>query len=405
MFGWLRSRRRKRLLAQGVPEAWPDILRENVAHWGQVDAPTQERWLKNIRIFVAEKHWGECGGLVLDDEIRVTIAAQACLLVLGYDDYCFERVRTVLVYPGTYLRRDSSFDSTEHPTLGEAWPRGPIVLSWLHALAGGRDVDRGRNVVLHEFAHHLDDLGGGFDGAPPLPDRAAVRRWEQVTEREYARLVEAARENRVTLLDHYGASNPAEFFAVATECFFMRPQSMARQHTELYALLKDFYRQDPAAWYDEPHDEPVDDSQGDERMYALSVAQTLRQMRLPPGSGDAVFAEAVIHWQNRQLAQALECFSAAAQLLPLDAEVRWYRAAVLLELGQPTEALIEADEAVQMAPNEAEAYRVRGRVRHALGRYAEAVADFDQVLAQSYNDADARQQRQLAIEARDKHNQ
>lgn len=253
IFAWLKNRRRRRLLAEPFPGSWLGYVERNVWQFAHLARDDQIRLCNAARIMVAEKQWEGCQGLEITHEIRVTIAAQASLMVLGFKDYYFDGVQTVLVYPGPYVRprdvEDGMLVEENVATSGESWHRGPIVLSWPDVLSGGRKRRRGSNLVLHEFAHHLDGLDGEISGTPPLANSADYRNWYEVTEDEYQRLVESARRDEVTLLDDYGASDRAEFFAVATECFFCRPVEMLARHERLYRALAGFYRQDPATWF------------------------------------------------------------------------------------------------------------------------------------------------------------
>ncbi len=255
MFRWLRKRRRRALLAEPLREQWLAILQANIGHYALLSANEQAGLRDRLRIVVAEKNWEGCGGLVVSDEMRVTVAAQASLLLLGVPlDYCFDGVKSILLYPNEYAHPlawqvDETGASIDIAYQGEAWHRGPVVLSWPHVLEGARDPADGSNLVLHEFAHHLDGLDGEPDGVPPLASRAQYRRWYQVTEEEYLRLKRASRYDRATLLDTYGASSRAEFFAVSTECFFERPLAMQERHPQLYDILRQFYHQDPAVWF------------------------------------------------------------------------------------------------------------------------------------------------------------
>ena len=258
---FFKNRRRKQLLAEPFPEAWLEFLQRNVRHYGLLNEQQRAKLRDLVVVFVAEKDWEGCGGLEMDDEIRVTIAGQACLLALGVEpNFYFDRVETVLVYPDTFVvpgRASGGIvvDEGGEPLLGEAWHRGPIILSW-EAVRHGANVgddnvpvgEGGPNVVLHEFAHHLDGLDGVIDGVPPLSSRDEVRNWHRVTEREFDRLVEQSEHGQATLLDAYGATNNAEFFAVATECFFEKPREMRSRHRELYGALGGFYKLDPAEW-------------------------------------------------------------------------------------------------------------------------------------------------------------
>jgi hypothetical protein len=184
----------------------------------------------------------------------VTIAGQACLLLLGVEGYYFDSLKSVLVYPGAFTRpadMPGSYGGIHEdvPLHGESWERGPIVLSWERVLRSGHNTHNECNLVLHEFAHFLDGLDGRADGTPPLETRSQYRTWHRITEEAYRRLLRSSQRGQATLLDHYGATNHAEFFAVATECFFERPVAMRRRHAALYEILQRFYHQDPAVWF------------------------------------------------------------------------------------------------------------------------------------------------------------
>jgi Mlc titration factor MtfA (ptsG expression regulator) len=253
LFSWLKKRRRRKLLAAPFPAEWLKYLETNVGHYRYLSPAEQAQLRDDLRIFIAEKNWEGCGGLRMTDEIKVTVAAQACLLVLGMEPYYFDRVRSILVYPAGFRAPESVdwhsglVDEEGADLSGQAWYRGPVVLSWEDVLTEGREPGYGQNLVYHEFAHQLDMLDGVVDGTPPLRDRVQARRWREVMTREYQRLVNESERGRATLLDEYGATDEGEFFAVATECFFDQPVALRRRHPALYDLLRDYYRQDPAA--------------------------------------------------------------------------------------------------------------------------------------------------------------
>lgn len=252
LLSWLRKRRRQRILAQPFPAEWLSYLQRNVRHYRFLSEAEQAKLRDDLRVFIAERHWEGCGGLTMTDEIKVTIAAQACLLVLAIEGDFYRRVQSILVYPGGYRApgamqtRSGIVDADGEARLGEAWYRGPVVLSWADVLAEGRHPGRGNNLVFHEFAHQLDMLDGAANGTPPLPSREQEQRWRKIMTAEYRRLVDRSKQGEPTLLDSYGAQNEAEFFAVATECFFDRPLPLAQWHPRMYELLRDYYRQDPA---------------------------------------------------------------------------------------------------------------------------------------------------------------
>ena len=251
MFGF-KKRRRKRLMSLEFPGEWRGVVERNVPYYRRLP-PERRRELEGlIRIFLDEKDFEGCGGLEITDEIRITIAAQACLLLLGRETDIYPDLRSVLVYPGTYVSRyavdqpDGTVLEEEEPNLGESWGDGYVILSWDEIERDSSRGGDGRNLVLHEFAHQLDDESGASDGAPLLPDRSMYADWARVLGGEYDALVEKAERRRRTLLDKYGAESPAEFFAVATECFFEQPAELRRTHRSLYDQLKAFYNQDPA---------------------------------------------------------------------------------------------------------------------------------------------------------------
>lgn len=258
IISWFRSRRRRKLLLARFLPAWARWLQRNVAHYGRLGDRQQQKLRDLIQVFVAEKHWEGCGGLVVNDEMRVTVAAGASLLVLGVDpNYYFDRVKSILIYPHAYLHPPKNshgllIQEEETPVHGEAWHRGPIVISWQEALRGMQHGMDGRNVVLHEFAHHLDGLNGRVDGVPPLGTVTEEARWQEIIEEEYHNLLTNSQRGRSTLMDHYGATDKAEFFAVATECFFECSLKMRRHHPVLFHALSNFYRLDPTGWRPHP---------------------------------------------------------------------------------------------------------------------------------------------------------
>ena len=240
-------------LAEPFPQAWLAILNANVALYHALTPTEQSRLRDGLRLFIARKSWEGCRGLPMTDEIRVTISAQACLLQMGWEPMdLFPNVESILVYPAGYVATQRTVGPggviRESPSAraGEAWSQGPVILSWPDALAGGRKWSDGHNVVLHEFAHKLDFRDGAGDGVPPLSEAEQYETWSRVMSAEYAELVARKEAGEETLLDWYGATDPAEFFAVATECFFEKPRELAGTHPALYGVLHGYYRQDPA---------------------------------------------------------------------------------------------------------------------------------------------------------------
>ena len=250
IFSWLRRRRRARLLAAPMPDAWRGWL-EMLPFYETLDEDERSRLHDILRVIVAEKRWEGLAGLDLDEEKKVVIAAQAALLILEIEHDYYARVRSILVYPSAW---DSSFPRREGGVVGEgsahageAWYRGPVVLAWDAVRSGAADPKDGRNLVFHEFAHKLDMLDGFVDGTPPLHRRDAYAAWRRIMSEEFERLRDKSGKGRRSLLDKYGATNEGEFFAVATETFFEKSLPLRRKHPELYDVLRDYYRQDPVA--------------------------------------------------------------------------------------------------------------------------------------------------------------
>jgi Mlc titration factor MtfA (ptsG expression regulator) len=252
-----KRRRRKRLRDQPFPPAWRDILLHRLPYYRCLPGPDQRELEGHIQVFLAEKYFEGCAGLVLTDEMRLVIAAQACMLLLHRETDYYPGLSTILVYPESYLAHVHGVGPAGVVTEGPAWRRGeswhtpggrsPVILSWRDVEAGAADIHDGANVVFHEFAHQLDGESGAVEGAPALERRSQYIAWARTLGREYNALIEDLRNNRPTLLSAYGATSPAEFFAVLTECFFERARELRERHPELYAQLRGFYRQDPAA--------------------------------------------------------------------------------------------------------------------------------------------------------------
>jgi Mlc titration factor MtfA (ptsG expression regulator) len=228
-----------------------EIIHRNCRHFGTLTQSERLRLLRDVRWFLDEKSIEVALGLVLTDEMRVTIAVHASLLGLGFAAPPFDRLMSVIlqpeVYVGTKIQHASGLElHSREERLGEAWRNGPVLLSWSDVVRQCRDAPDGRNVILHEFAHLLDMANSDADGIPAMESAEQARTWLDVTRVEYRRLVHHAALGRRTLLDWYGATNEAEFFAVATETFFEQPVEMQKVHPRLYDVMRAFYKQDPA---------------------------------------------------------------------------------------------------------------------------------------------------------------
>jgi len=256
LMGWLRRRRRREILAEPFPAAWEEIAARNFAHRRWLTEEERRRMRELVHVFVVEKHFEGAGGLEMTDEIRVTIAADACLLVLALPHDLYRKVDSIIVYPSTVVtpeRPTGMFTiptapvSAGMPILGEAHLGGPVLLTWAAVLRSARHPARGHNVVFHEFAHKLDMFDGTVDGTPPLDRPEDYARWAEVCTESFHRLRARTERGLGTVLDPYGGVNEAEFFAVATEAFFDIPHEVRRFEPALYDILKGFYHQDPAA--------------------------------------------------------------------------------------------------------------------------------------------------------------
>ncbi len=255
---WLPRWRLKRALSRPLPPEGLAILESNIPVYRHMPAPLQEQLRRLVVQFLYQKKFVGCGGLEITDEMRYTIAGQACLLLLNRDTLVYPELDTILVYPNEFVvtRNEVGPGGVVTPAanglLGESWGDGRVVLAWDHVQRGAADWTDGQNVVLHEFAHQLDSESGAANGAPYLPSVTSYRSWATVLSRDFEHLRHDAIYHQHSVMDHYGATNPAEFFAVATETFFEKPYQMAEHHAELYAEFLKFYKVDPRDWATAP---------------------------------------------------------------------------------------------------------------------------------------------------------
>lgn len=244
---------RRRLRHAPFPTDWTAILARHLKCYPWLPEALQRELEGHIQIFLAEKNMEGCGGLELTDEIRVTVAAQACILLLNRKATYYPKLYSILVYPSAYLARKFEQDGDRHveslqARLGESWNSGAVVLAWDAVRQGAHDIKDGHNVVLHEFAHQLDQEDGAADGAPLLEQRSSYVAWARVLGEEYAELQDDAHRRSKNVMDYYGATNPAEFFAVVTETFFEKAWQLRKKHPKLYEQFKAYYQVDPAEW-------------------------------------------------------------------------------------------------------------------------------------------------------------
>lgn len=237
------------------PNEWLFHVKKAVPFYDVMPESLQSDLLQEVTKFLLFKKFTGCAGLEVTDEMRVSVAACACLLILNRANSGFEKVKWILLYPAEFIVRRSVKDASgvvHHSRgvlAGEAWQTGRIILSWDSVQKGIFDFNDGRNVVLHEFAHQLDGESGNMNGAPLLYSKGAYGSWATIMTREFNSLVNHAYFGQRTVLDQYGATNPAEFFAVATESFFEEPESLKSEHPELYQQLADYYHVNPLEWH------------------------------------------------------------------------------------------------------------------------------------------------------------
>jgi hypothetical protein len=254
MFGFFRDRRRRKLLAEPFPPHWEVLLRRNVGHYPRLSAAEQAKLRDIARVLVAEKNWEGCGGLTVTDEMRLTVAAQAGLMLIGMSHDYFERVGTVLLYPGKFFtpREEDGWEDdglSEDPLDGQAVHRGPVLLNWPDVRAEGRDPEAGFNLVVHEFAHQLDFLDGDDNGTPPLADAALATRWGPVMQAALDAHRAALDAGEEAFFSEQAGDSEGEFFADASEAFFCRPHDLEAEDAGVFDLLRGYYGSDPRRWF------------------------------------------------------------------------------------------------------------------------------------------------------------
>lgn len=257
LFWWLRKYLRRiqrdRLFQSPLAADLVEILKDNVSIYTRLPQALREELHGCINIFLDEKEFIGRDGLEITDEIRVTVAGNACILLLQGNKSYFPGFTSILIYPNTYVAHEVHHDGlvkTEQPSqrAGESWVRGPVVLSWSDIKYGCQNAEDAHNVVIHEFAHKLDEQSGHMNGLPVLRDKAHYKEWSTVLSEEFDAFRDRAQRGRNKVMDAYGTVSPAEFFAVASESFFEKPLQMKRRLPDLYRQLKTFYNVDPAKW-------------------------------------------------------------------------------------------------------------------------------------------------------------
>ena len=248
------KQQRNRVKRRPFPPLWNSIVENNLPIYPHL-SPTERRRLQgHIQVFLAEKQFIGCNGLQVTEEIKVIIAAVACLLLLNERGKYFPKLRSILIYPTAYFAKETTVRGNyvveEKPVvrLGESWSKDQLILSWQQVKHDTSNWEDGHNVVLHEFAHQLDQEDGKAEGVPILQQNSDYSNWSKVMTQEYNQLCNDVEQKRKSVMYSYGATHPAEFFSVATETFFEKPQQLQKKHSALYELLQNYYKLDPVQW-------------------------------------------------------------------------------------------------------------------------------------------------------------
>jgi MtfA peptidase len=250
---WVKQRR-NRLKARPFPTLWASTVEHNLPIYTRLSSEERKRLQGHIQVFLAEKQFIGCNGLQVNDEMKLIIAAVACLLLLNERGKYFPKLRSLLIYPSAYWVNETIstgyvVEKRRVARLGESWSADQVVLSWDQVQQDMLNWQDGKNVVLHELAHQLDQEDGKAEGVPILPHNADYQAWATVMTAEYRQLCQDVEQGAKTVMDRYGATNPAEFFSVATETFFEKPQQLFKKHPDLYRQLQSFYKLAPLDWF------------------------------------------------------------------------------------------------------------------------------------------------------------
>lgn len=380
--------RRAHIAARPFPKEWERHLHGNVFVYPLLSDAEQAKLRRGVQILVDEKFWEGCGGVNVDDEIRVTIAAWASLLLLGFDDFYFDRVKTILVYPAVYIgytpyigRSRQDPKETGSVVVGQAHAGGPVVLSWWDVRWQGQHAGTD-SVVLHEFAHKLAERGDPQDGIPVIEDEELRAQWKQTFTAEYERLRDDTAYGRPTVLHSYGATSSAEFFAFATECFFLDARRMRRRHRALYNCFVRFFQQDPARRPAPPRPDPAQRQRFEKERQERSITEYTAAIQHFPDSPTYYRSRAIVHWRSGNLQNAIADFSSAIDRSAEDArtELICDRGRVYALSGRYPEALADFAEAIRLCPLYGHAFCERGIAHAAAGRAEQALADLSRAI-------------------------
>lgn len=251
---YFREYKRDKIKRLPFKKEWRKIIQQRMPYFKQMPTDLQLQLKQHIQVFIAEKNFIGCNGIKITDEIRVTIAAQACLLLLNRKTDYYPKLKAILIYPSGFVKKQTErgvdgLQYTRQVALsGESWGFGRIVLSWQDSLHGAELPHDGHNVVIHEFAHQLDQESGQANGAPILGKSQNYQCWSEIFSTQFNILRKQAAAGIPSIFDYYGATEPAEFFAVVSEVFFEKPKQFSLEHPALYQQLKGYYHVDPIHW-------------------------------------------------------------------------------------------------------------------------------------------------------------
>lgn len=359
---------------------WGAYLERHVWQYRHLSRHRQRHLEQVVAGMVERRRWTGGNGFTVTDEMRVAIAGQAGLMTLGLDEpYYFDHVPDIIVYekPFFVTRQQATTWSTDpifgsavnSPRLGEAWQRGPIVLAWQSIVDPyGTDEGYRTSLVVHEFTHHLDGLDGDTSGTPPISSQDDLNEWYRVTEADYLRLAGRALREEETLLSPYGATNRAEFFAVASECFFDLPHDLRDQHPHLYQVLAKYFRQSPADYLPRESQPPV------RRAGQHHQSHRHKQVLHESIAGDP-FSRGVAEYADGEFERAVASFTAAIADGPDDSEAYCERAMCYLQLEDAARAMADAQRALSLAAGDTDARTALACARCLAGDYEQAATE------------------------------
>lgn len=239
--------RRRRLMRLRLSDFQRESISRDFALFSRLPHELRDELEGLMHVFIHEKSFEACGELeTVTEHMKHVISAQACLLLVNRNHDFYRRLRSILLYPSAYKAKGKHGQNDVR--LGESWSSGSVVLAWESVIAGGRNEEDGHHVTIHEFAHQLDQVDGAADGLPELSTTGCYRQWSIVFGQAFERFQRKLERGRRSVIDPYGATNPAEFFAVVTETFYEKPKQLHQHYPQVYEQLKKYYRVDPLQW-------------------------------------------------------------------------------------------------------------------------------------------------------------